>query len=129
MKGSLLLFERPTGCGLARTLVLQCANNACRAFMELPTSEKIVCGKARFYDINRRSALAMQIIGRGRASLTKFTGNTFAAGHWASCLNLQFFSESIYYDTQQKLLTTVVNETWETVKYRKRTLEVVGHAY
>jgi len=72
LEGSLLLFERPTGCGLARTLVLQCANNTCRAFMELPTSEKIVCGKARFYDINRRSALAMQIIGRGRASLTKF---------------------------------------------------------
>ena len=64
-KGSLHLFERPSGCGMARTLVLQCANNACRAFTELPTSEKIVSGKARFYDINRRSPLV-------RASLTKF---------------------------------------------------------
>ena len=72
LKGSLHLFERPSGCGMARTLVLQCANNACRAFTELPTSEKIVSGKDRFYDINRRSALAVRIIGRGRASLTKF---------------------------------------------------------
>ena len=72
LKGSLHLFERPSGRGMARTLVLQCANNACRAFTELPTSEKIVSGKARFYDINGRSALAMKIIGRGRASLTKF---------------------------------------------------------
>ena len=45
VKSSLLLFERPTGCGLERMLILQCANNACRAFTELPTSEKIVCGK------------------------------------------------------------------------------------
>ena len=51
LKGSLLVCERPTGCGLARTLVLQCANNVCRALMEMPTSEKIVCGKARFYDL------------------------------------------------------------------------------
>ena len=72
LKGSLHLFERPSGCGMARTLVLQCANNACRAFTELPTSDKIVSGKARFSDINRWSALAMRIIGRGRASLTKF---------------------------------------------------------
>ena len=67
LKGSLQLFERPSGCGMGRMLVLQSVNNACRAFMELPTSEK-----ARFYDINRRSALVMRIIGRGRASLTKF---------------------------------------------------------
>ena len=57
---------------MARTLVLQCANNVCRAFTELPTSEKILTVKARFYDINQRSALAVRIIGRGRASLTKF---------------------------------------------------------
>ena len=38
LKGSLHLFERPSGCGMARTLVLQWANNACRAFTELPTS-------------------------------------------------------------------------------------------
>ena len=53
-------------------LILQCANNACHAFSELPTSGKIVCGKTQFYDINRRSALAMRIIRPGRASLTKF---------------------------------------------------------
>lgn len=73
LKGSVHLFERSSGCRMARTLVLQCANNACRAFTELPTAEKIVSGKARFYDVNRRSALAMRIIGRGRASLTKFS--------------------------------------------------------
>ena len=57
LKGNLQLFERPSGCGLARMLVLQCANNSCRALTELPTSEKIVHGKARFFDINRRSAI------------------------------------------------------------------------
>lgn len=72
LKGNLQLFERSPDCGLARMLVLQCANNSYRALTELPTSEKIVHGKARFFDINRRSALAMRIIGRGRASLTKF---------------------------------------------------------
>lgn len=72
LKGNLQLFERSSGCGLARMLFLQCANNSCRALTELPTSEKIVHGKARFFDINRRTALAMRIIGRGRASLTKF---------------------------------------------------------
>ena len=72
LQGTLQLFERVSGCGLARTLVLQCSNNDCRTFMELPTSERIIRGKARFYDVNRRSALAMRIIGRGRAALTKF---------------------------------------------------------
>lgn len=52
-------------------LVLQCMNSACHMFLELPTSEKRVRGKARFYDVNRRSALAMCVIGRGRAALTK----------------------------------------------------------
>ena len=41
LKGSLHSFERPSGCDMARTLVLQCANNACRAFTELPTSYKL----------------------------------------------------------------------------------------
>ena len=71
LKGNLHLFERPFGCGLARTLILQCSNSECHVFTELPTSEKIVRRKARFYDI-KRSALAMRIIGRGRACLTKF---------------------------------------------------------
>ena len=34
--------------------------------------ERIIQGKARFYGVNRRSALAMQITGRQRAALTKF---------------------------------------------------------
>ena len=72
LQGTLQLFEKVTGCGLARTLVLQCSNNDCRTFTELPTYERIIRGKARFYDVNRRSALAMRIIGRGRAALTKF---------------------------------------------------------
>ena len=43
-----------------------------------------------------------------------FTGNTFAAiKRLASCFNLQFFSESVFYDTQQKYLFPVVNEAWE----------------
>ena len=63
-QGTLRLFEKVSGCGLARTLVLQCSNNDCKTFTEFPTSERIIRGKARFYDVNRRSALAMRIIRR-----------------------------------------------------------------
>ena len=49
-----------------------------------------------------------------------FTGNTFAAiSRFASCFNLQFFSESVYYNTQQKYLFPVVNEAWETESRRQ----------
>lgn len=37
LKGNPQLFERPSDCGLARMLFLQCANNSCRALTELPT--------------------------------------------------------------------------------------------
>ena len=55
-QGTLQLFEEVSGCGLARTLVLQCSNNDCKTFTELPTSERIIRGKSHFYDMNRRSA-------------------------------------------------------------------------
>ena len=49
-----------------------------------------------------------------------FTGNTFAAfSRLASCLNLQFFSESVFYDTQLKYLFPVVNEAWEAESTRQ----------
>ena len=49
-----------------------------------------------------------------------FTGNTFAAiSRFASCFNLQFFSESVYYNTQQKYLFPVVNEAWEAESRRQ----------
>ena len=49
-----------------------------------------------------------------------FTGNTFAAiSRLASCLNLQFFSESVFYDTQQKYLFPVINDAWEGEKQRQ----------
>ena len=49
-----------------------------------------------------------------------FTGNTFAAiSRFASCFNLQFFSESVYYSTQQKYLIPVVNEAWEAESRRQ----------
>ena len=49
-----------------------------------------------------------------------FTGNTFAAiSRFASCFNLQFFSESVYYNTQQKYLIPVVNEAWEAESRRQ----------
>ena len=49
-----------------------------------------------------------------------FTGNTFAAfSRLASCLNLQFFSESVFYDTQVKYLFPVVNEAWEAESTRQ----------
>jgi len=42
-----------------------------------------------------------------------FTGNSYTSiGRLASCLNLQFFSESAFYDTQAKYLFPVVNEAW-----------------
>ena len=40
-----------------------------------------------------------------------FTGNTFSSvSRLASCLNLQFFSESVFYDTQLKYLFPVINK-------------------
>ena len=49
-----------------------------------------------------------------------FTGNTFAAiNRLASCMNLQFFSESVFYDTQQKYLFPVINDAWEAEKQRQ----------
>lgn len=49
-----------------------------------------------------------------------FTGNTFAAiSRLASCFNLQFFSESVFYDTQKKYLIPVVNEAWEAESRRQ----------
>ena len=49
-----------------------------------------------------------------------FTGSTFAAfSRLASCLSLQFFSESVFYDTQLKYLFPVVNEAWEAESTRQ----------
>lgn len=43
-----------------------------------------------------------------------FTGNNCAAiSSLASCLNLQFFCESVFYNTQKKYLFLVVSEAWE----------------
>ena len=50
-----------------------------------------------------------------------FTGNTFAAiNQLASYLNLQFFSESAFYDTQQKYLFPVINDAWEAEKKQRK---------
>ena len=47
-----------------------------------------------------------------------FTGNTFAAfNRLASCLSLQLFGESVFYDTQLKYLFPVVNEAWEAGRH------------
>ena len=43
-----------------------------------------------------------------------FTGNIFARmSRLASCLNLQFISKSVFYDTQQRFLFPILNEAWE----------------
>ena len=43
-----------------------------------------------------------------------FTGNIFARmSRLASCLNLQFISKSVFYDTQQRFLLPILNEAWE----------------
>ena len=49
-----------------------------------------------------------------------FTGNTFTAiSQLASCFNLQFFSESVFYDTQKKYLFPVIHEAWEAESRRQ----------
>ena len=49
-----------------------------------------------------------------------FTGNTFAAiNRLASCFNLQFISERVFYDTQQKYLFPVINEAWAAESTRQ----------
>ena len=54
------------------------------------------------------------------ASSILFTGNKFAAiSRVASCLNLQFYSQSVFYDTLHKYLFPVVNESWEAESQRQ----------
>ena len=54
------------------------------------------------------------------AAAILFTGNTFTSiSHLASCLNLQFFCESVFYDAQRKYLFPVVNEAWEAESSRQ----------
>ena len=49
-----------------------------------------------------------------------FTGNNFSSiSSLASCFNLQFFSESVVYDTQRKYLFPMVNEAWEAESQRQ----------
>ena len=49
-----------------------------------------------------------------------FTGNNFAfISSLVSCFNLQFFSESVVYDTQRKYLFPMVNEAWEAESQRQ----------
>ena len=49
-----------------------------------------------------------------------FTGNNFASiSSLVSCFNLQFFSESVVYDTQRKYLFPMVNEAWEAESQRQ----------
>ena len=72
LKGSLRLLEKPGGCGLAKTMLLQCSNSSCDTCTELPTSQRVVKGKGRFYDVNRRVTLAMRVIGKERSALVKF---------------------------------------------------------
>ena len=50
-----------------------------------------------------------------------FTCNTFAGvSRLASCLNLQFISESVFYDTQQRFLFPVLNHAWENERQMVR---------
>ena len=54
------------------------------------------------------------------AAAILLTGNTFSSiSNLASCLNLQFFCERVFYDTQRKYLFPVVNEAWEAESNRQ----------
>ncbi|XP_068758424.1 uncharacterized protein [Montipora capricornis] len=54
------------------------------------------------------------------AAAILFTGNTFTSiSNLASCLNLQFFCERVFYDTERKYLLPVVNEAWEAESNRQ----------
>lgn len=50
---TLKLLKKPDDCGMAKPKVLQCSNGECKACTELPTSQRVVREKARFYDVNR----------------------------------------------------------------------------
>ena len=55
-----------------------------------------------------------------QAASILFTGNNYAAiSRLASCLNLEFFCESVFYDTQQKYLFPVVNDAWAMESQRQ----------
>ena len=54
------------------------------------------------------------------AAAILLTGNTFTSiSNLASCLNLQFFCDGVFYDTLRKYLFPVVNEAWEAESNRQ----------
>ena len=72
--GEVKLVEVPVSReGLGSMSMIQCQNEQC---MESSSqSLSFPCSlKGRFYDVNRRSALAMRRIGRGYSALQKFSG-------------------------------------------------------
>ena len=55
--------------GLGSAFLLECQNKECMESLSFSSSPK-----SRFYDVNRRSVLAMRRIGRGYTSMQKFCG-------------------------------------------------------
>ena len=67
--GKLIISEN-VQIGLASELSVMCNNDSC----SFSHSAQLSVKTARFYDVNRRSVLAMRRIGRGHAGLRKFCG-------------------------------------------------------
>ena len=66
--GTIDLIEKSRQ-GLGSFLVLKCSNMECQEEHEIPS-----CKKTQFFDVNRRSVLAVWRIGHGHAGLKKFCG-------------------------------------------------------
>ena len=56
--------------GLVSFVTMECSNPSCQSQGTYPLEKKV----GRYFEMNRRSVLAMRRIGRGHAALTKFCG-------------------------------------------------------
>lgn len=77
---------------------------------------KLTCLKGHDYLWNSQPIIRSTPVGNLLiASSILFTGNTFTSiKNFASCLGLKFFSEQVFYRTQDRYLFPVLNNTWES---------------
>ena len=64
--------DRKAKKGLSRMMLIVCTT--CEFVCKLPGSKECVTGKTTFAEVNRRSVMAIQSLGHGRAGLARFCG-------------------------------------------------------
>ena len=94
--GDAIIQQKSKTCGSMLTVELTCHSGHTKTWESQPVVKRKPLGNLLF------------------AAAILFTGNTLTSiSNLALCVNLQFFCESVFYDTQRKYLFPVINEAWE----------------